>query len=257
MDQVSAILQAAAGLLLDRLDDTTRRFSFALDLGGRGAVAPALRRRGITCVSADLSARVARRAAGLPLALDEEFLPFAPGSFDLVIASLSLHRVNDLPGCLIQLRTALAPDGLLLVSLPIHDTLGPLRRALAEAELALHGGASPRVEPFPDLRACADLLQRAGFALPVVDAEDLVLEYADPMQLLRDLRAAGESNVLAQRSRQCASSELFARALALLPSRMVLRMAMLTGWAPSPSQPKPLPRGSAQMSLGEALGESG
>ena len=133
---------------------------------------------------------------GLAVAADEEFLPFAPASFDLVVASLSLHWVNDLPGALIQLRHALRPDGLLLASLPALGTLDELRRALTEAEAALTGGAAPRVSPFPDLRDCAGLLQRAGFTLPVADVEEMRLLYADPFALLRDLRAAGETNAL-------------------------------------------------------------
>jgi SAM-dependent methyltransferase len=258
METVSDILQDAAQRLLDRLNDTTHRFSHALDLGGRGVVAPALRARGIACVSADLSARVARLSGDPCVALDEELLPFAPGSFDLVVANLSLHWVNDLPGCLIQLRNALRPDGLLLASIPIRGTLDPLRRALAEAELALRGGVAPRISPFPDLQDCAALLQRAGYALPVVDAEEITLLYKDSMALLRDLRSAGESNALALRERSFAPPTLFARALSQLPTqdgrvKMVLRMAMLTGWAPAPTQPKPLPRGSGQIPLGEAL----
>jgi SAM-dependent methyltransferase len=259
MAEVADILQDAAQRLLDRLDDTTHRFTHALDLGGRGVVAPALRARGIACISADLSARVARLSSGTCVAADEENLPFAPGSFDLIVANLSLHWVNDLPGCLIQLRGALRPDGLLLASVPIRDTLGPLRRALAEAEAALRGGAAPRIAPFPDLQDCAALLQRAGFALPVVDAEDIHLMYQTPAALLRDLRAAGESNALALRERFCPPASLFAHALAHLPTQdgqvpMLLRMAVLTGWAPAPTQPKPLPRGSGQIPLGTALG---
>ena len=126
--QVAPILEAAADQLLDRLDDTTRRFSRALDLGGRGVVAPRLRARGVGfVVSMDLSPAMARQAGGLPLAGDEEWLPFAPASFDLIIANLSLHNVNDLPGALIQLRRALAPDGLFLAALPGFGTLQPLR----------------------------------------------------------------------------------------------------------------------------------
>jgi SAM-dependent methyltransferase len=257
MTEVADILRDAALLLLDRLDDTTHRFTQALDLGGRGVVAPALRARGIDCVSADLSARVARLSGGACVALDEEYLPFAPNSFDLVVASVSLHWINDLPGCLIQLRNILRPDGLLLASLPIHDTLGPLRRSLAEAEIARRGGTAPRVAPLPTLLDCAALLQRAGFALPVVDAEELQILYRNPAGVLRDLRAAGESNVLTLRETRFTPASLFADALGRLPTeadaegesrvRMVLRLAMLTGWAPAPSQPSPLPRGSRQI----------
>ena len=138
-------------------------------------------------------------------------------SFDLVVASLSLHWVNDLPGALIQLRLALRPGGLLLASLPALGTLAELRRALTEAEAALTGGAAPRVSPFVDLRDCAALLQRAGFALPVADVEELRLLYADSFALLRDLRAAGEANALRERDRRAPARELFPAALAALP----------------------------------------
>ncbi len=172
------------------------------------------------------------------VAADEEFLPFAPESFDLAVASLSLHWVNDLPGALIQIRRALCPDGLFLASLPALGTLAELRAALSEAEAALSGGAAPRVSPFPDLRDCASLLQRAGFALPVADVEEVRLMYADPLALLRDLRAAGETNALTQRDRRIPPRALFPAALTAMPSQdgripATLRMAVMTGWAPA------------------------
>lgn len=258
MESVADVYRDAAERLLDRLDDTTRRFTRALDVGGRGVVAPLLRGRGIGVVSCDLSPAMAAQASGVAVAADEEFLPFAAASFDLVVANLSLHWVNDLPGALIQLRRALAPDGLFLASLPALGTLTELRAALTAAEADLSGGVSPRVSPFPDLRDCAGLLQRAGFALPVADAEDISLRYADPFALLRDLRAAGETNAVALRDRRTPPRALFPAALAALPMidgryPATLRLAMLTGWAPAPSQPKPLKRGSGQISLADVL----
>ena len=255
---VEPILGEAAERLLDRLDDTTHRFSQALEIGGRGVVAPMLRARGISTVSMDLSSRMAAVNGGPAVAGDEERLPFAPGSFDLIVASLSLHWVNDLPGALIQLRLALRPDGLLLASLPALGTLGALRQALTAAEAALSGGAAPRVSPFPDLRDCAALLQRAGFALPVADLDELTLMYADPLGLLRDLRDAGETNAVATRHRATPPRSLFPAALGQMPQEdgkfsATLRLAMLTGWAPAASQPKPLPRGSGQVSLAAHL----
>jgi NADH dehydrogenase [ubiquinone] 1 alpha subcomplex assembly factor 5 len=260
--QVADVLRDAAERLLDRLDDTTRGFSRALDVGGRGVVAPLLRARGIEVVSCDLSPAMAAGNGGHAVAADEERLPFAPASFDLIVASLSLHWVNDLPGALIQLRQALRPDGLLLASLPALGTLAELRQAMTRAEAALTGGASPRVSPFPDLRDCASLLQRAGFALPVADVEDLTLLYADPLALLRELRAAGEANAVWLRDRRMPPRGLFPAALALLPERdgrvpATLRLAMLTGWAPAPSQPKPAARGSGQVSLAEVFKDDG
>jgi NADH dehydrogenase [ubiquinone] 1 alpha subcomplex assembly factor 5 len=236
--QVADILRETAERLLDRLDDTTRRFADALDLGGRGLVAPLLRARGIATISADLSPAMAALNPAPAVAADEEVLPFAPASFDLVVANLSLHWVNDLPGALIQIRRTLRPDGLFLASLPVLGTLAELRAALAEAEAAFSGGAAPRVSPFPDLRDCASLLQRAGFALPVADVEELRLMYADPLALLRELRAAGETNALAQRDRRIPPRALFPAALTALPSAdgrvpITLRIAVMTGWAPA------------------------
>jgi SAM-dependent methyltransferase len=225
-------------------------------------VAPLLRARGIAVVSCDLSPKMAGLNGGLSVAADEEFLPFAPASFDLVVANLSLHAINDLPGALIQLRHALKPDGLFLASLPVLGTLDRLRAALTEAEAELSSGASPRVAPFPDLRDGAALLQRAGFALPVADAEEIELRYATPFNLLRDLQAAGESNAIIARSRHVPPRALFPMAVAATTAEdgtlsARLRLAMLTGWAPSANQPKPLKPGSAQVSLAQVLGDDG
>ena len=202
---VAPILTECAERLLERLDDAKRGFAQALDLGGRGIVAPMLRARGIEVVSADLAAGFAALGGGLCVVADEEWLPFAPASFDLVVANLALHWVNDLPGALIQIRRALRPEGLLLASVPALGTLAELRSALTAAELELTGGAAPRVSPFPDLRDLAGLLQRAGFSVPVVDVEVIALSYADPLGLLRDLRAAGETNAVTLRIARAAA----------------------------------------------------
>ncbi len=257
--RVQPILAEVADRLLDRLDDTTHRFTQALDVGGRGVVAPKLRARGIGCVSLDLSPRMAALCGGPAVAGDEEALPFAHGAFDLVVANLALHWVNDLPGALIQLRLALRPDGLLLASLPALGTLDAWRAALTQTESLLTGGAAPRISPFPDLRDCAALLQRAGFALPVADADEIELLYADPLDLPRDLRAAGETNAVAMRDRRTPPRNLMAAALAGLPVRdgrstVRLRLAMLTGWAPAASQPQALRPGSGQVSLTQLFG---
>jgi SAM-dependent methyltransferase len=258
VDQVAPILEDAADRLLDRLDDTTRRFTRALDLGGRGFVAPKLAARGIPfIVSADLAPGMAARGGGLAVAADEEFLPFAEGAFDLIVASLSLHWVNDLPGALIQLRRALAPDGLLLASLPGLPTLGGLRNALAEAESTLRGGLAPRISPFPELRDGAGLLQRAGFALPVADAEEIALRYKSAFGIFADLRAAGEANAVLARDGRIPPRALFPMAAARLGDGAIdlsLRLLVLTGWAPSPTQQKPARPGSANARLADALG---
>jgi SAM-dependent methyltransferase len=256
---VAPVLAAAAEMLLDRLDDTTRRFSAALEIGGRGVVAPMLRARGIgDVVSLDLSPAMAAGNGGLAVAGDEECLPFAPGAFDLVVASLSLHMVNDLPGALIQIRRSLRPDGLFLASLPGLGSLQGLRDALVEAEAGLTGGAAPRVLPFPELRDMAALLQRAGFALPVADQQALDLAYRSATGLVADLRAAGEQNTVLARDPRTPPRHLFAQAFAALeaslPIATPLPLLMLTGWAPHDSQSRPARPGSANARLADALG---
>jgi len=258
--RTAPVLEALAERLLDRLDDTTHRFHRALEIGGRGQVAPALRARGIGFVaSMDLSPRQARLAGGAALAGDEEWLPFAPGSFDLVVANACLHWVNDLPGALAQIRRAMAPDGLFLATLPALGTLQPLREALTSAEERLRGGASPRVSPFPELRDGAGLLQRAGFALPVADLEEIALAYRDPLLLLRDLQAAGESSAILARDARTPPRSLFPLAMAGLPEGaegvpVTLRLLTLTGWSPGPDQPRAARPGSANARLADALG---
>jgi SAM-dependent methyltransferase len=168
--------------------------------------------------------------------IDSENFGLEAQTYDLVVAHLALHWFTDLPGALIQLRRALKPDGLLLASLPVFGTLQELRQALLEAEETLTGGVSPRVSPFPELSDCAGLLQRAGFALPVADVEEIEFLYANPVALLHDLRDAGETNALHARRKKFAPAELFAAALGRLPMRdgrlsARLRMAVLTGWA--------------------------
>jgi NADH dehydrogenase [ubiquinone] 1 alpha subcomplex assembly factor 5 len=237
LDRVAPVLADLAARLLDRLDDTNRIFATALDIGGRGVIAPALAARGMAVVSSDLSPALAAQAGGAPVVMDEEAVAFGPASFDLIVAHLSLHWVNDLPGALIQLRRALKPGGMFLASMPVLGTLSGLRAALLALEADLTGGVNPRVSPYPDLRDCAGLLQRAGFSLPVADMEDIEFLYANPLDLLLDLRAAGETNAVTARSRTIPPRGLFPLALGQLPQRdgrtvAELKFCVMTGWGP-------------------------
>jgi SAM-dependent methyltransferase len=259
------LLREAVVRLVDRLDDVRRTFSDVLALGDRnGELARALDTRpGIRrVVRADFSRLFAHDAAPA-VALDEEWLPFVPGSFDLVLSALDLHWVNDLPGALVQINHALRPDGLFLAVLPGGETLTELRQALLEAESEIAGGAGLRVSPFVDVREAAGLLQRAGFALPVADVETLNVSYASAIDLMRDLRALGEGNALMERRRGFTRRAVLLRAAAIYGERFgdvdgrvraTFQLVTMTGWAPHADQPKPLPPGSAERRLAEALG---
>lgn len=237
LDNIRPVLDELTDLLLDRLDDTNHRFTRALDFGGRGSVAPKLQQRGLLVDSADFSAPMASLAGGRPFTLHgPDDFGLQASAYDLIVAPFSLHFLDDLPGALIQLRRALTPNGLLLASVPTLGTLQDLRVALLEAEEHLTGGVTPRVAPFPELRDCAGLLQRTGFVHPVADSEDLTFLYANPLSLLHELRAAGETCALSARSRKIPPRALFASALAALPSQegrmaVKLSMAILTGWS--------------------------
>lgn len=183
-------------------------------------------------------------------------------SLDLAVTLLTLHDVNDTPGFLTQVRHALKPDGLFLGAMTGAGTLAELRESLLAAETEMTGGAAPRVHPFADVRTAGALLQRAGFALPVTDFETLTVRYADALALMRDLRAMGATNALAKRSRKPLRRDVLARAAEIYAERFsdadgriraTFSIVWLSGWAPDPSQQKPLKPGSASHSLADVL----
>jgi SAM-dependent methyltransferase len=258
------LLSRAVDDLADRLATVLRRFPLALDVASpTSATAQSLRESG----RADLVIRMAptpqRRSEG-PLVLgDEEALPFADESFDLAVSLLSLHGANDLPGALIQIRRALKADGLFLGCLLGGATLTELRQSFAAAETELEGGVSPRVAPFADVRDLGALLQRAGFALPVADVEPVTVRYADAFGLMRDLRAMGLANPLAERRKTPLRRATLLRAAQTYAERFAdpdgrlratFEIVWLSGWAPHESQQKPLRPGSAKTRLADALG---
>jgi SAM-dependent methyltransferase len=261
------LLREVAERLAGRLDDVRRGFPRALILGGHGGmVRRALEGHGGigTVVECDMSpAMAAVSGAPLAVAADEEALPFAPASFDLIVATMSLHWVNDLPGALVQMRTILKPDGLLLAAMAGGETLFELRRALLDAEAGIEGGAGVRVSPFVALRDAGDLLQRAGFALPVADSDIITVTYADAFALMRDLRAMGESNAAWARRRTFSRRDTMFAAAARYGSLFgaedgripaSFQILTLTAWAPDAAQQKPLAPGSAAVRLADALG---
>jgi SAM-dependent methyltransferase len=257
----------------DRLSAVLHKFPLALDLGARdGALAralvgtPAQARIG-TLIEADLSEKMLRsnpvqHSGRLRLVADEERLPFAPQSLDLVVSLLSLHWTSDLVGALVQIRLALKPDGLFMGAFLGGSTLTELRQSLLAAEAEVSGGAGLRVSPFADAIDAAGLLQRAGFALPVADIDRVTVRYDHPLKLLADLRAMGETNALTDRARRPLSRPVLARLCEIYTERFALpdgripatfEIISAAGWAPHESQPKPLRPGSAKMRLADAL----
>jgi len=260
------LLARVADDLMERLSAIKRIFPVALDLGAyHGLLGRRLRRLpGVEMViDMEAAARLLAQCGGPRVQADEEAMPFADESLDLVVSGLALHFVNDLPGTLLQVRRLLKPDGLLLAAMLGGTTLTELRTALLAAEEEIEGGASLRVAPFADVRDLGALLQRAGFALPVADAETVTVTYADPLALMRELRAMGAANALRARKKSPLRRATLARAIDIYRDRFGLtngripatfEIITLTAWAPHESQQKPLRPGSGKTRLADALG---
>jgi SAM-dependent methyltransferase len=270
-DAYSFLFDEIGARLLDRLSDFRRPFIRALELGCRnGRLSQQLGRIGSEYfVRADFSETMAHAAnAGHPgpytLVMDEELLPLADGSFDLVVSNLALHWVNDRPGALAQIRRVLRPDGLLLASLFGGNTLNELKDSLLAADVAISDGATPRVSPFCDVRDAAHLLSRAGLALPVADVDRITVTYPDALALMRELRGMNGTNALALRQRHFTrratilnACDHYAKNFAaeLEPGRITasFEAIYLTAWCPHESQQKPLQPGVAAVRLADAL----
>jgi SAM-dependent methyltransferase len=255
------LLDHVARELADRLAMVLRRFEIGLDLGTPGdAVRASLGK--LNAVGTIVGADVIARSKPFVIA-DEEALPFRDASLDLVVSGLALHFANDVPGVLAQIRRALKPDGLFVAALLGAETLTELRQAFAEAESEVEGGVSPRVAPFADLRQLGALLQRAGFALPVIDVERVMVRYDSAFDLMHDLRRMGATNPLVARRRVplrrntlMRMADIYARRFADSDGRIraSFDIVWLSGWAPHPDQQQPLRPGSAKVRLAEALG---
>ncbi len=262
------LMTLAAEELAGRLAVVERRFERAAVLhGATPAVAQALAATGkVGAIErVELPGTATGPGAGADQIASLETVPFAPATMNLVVSPLALHLTNDTPGAFIQIRRALAPDGLFLAAIPGAGTLQELREVLLQAESEITGGASPRVIPFADVRDIGGLLQRAGFALPVTDVETYTVRYASLFSLMKDIRAMGMTNPLATRSRIPVSKRFFLRAAELYAERFSdpdgrirasFSVIYASGWAPHESQQKPLKPGSARMSLADALNPS-
>jgi SAM-dependent methyltransferase len=263
VDGTDFLLELTARELADRLSIVERRFDRAVELfGGTGLTAKAALATGKIGELERVETDAALLESTSGNVTNFESVPLEPQSVNLILSPLSLHLTNDTPGMLIQMRRALKPDGLLLAAIPGAGTLAELRDVLLTAETEIYGGASPRVVPFADIRDIGSLLQRSGFALPVIDEESFTVRYDHIFALMRDLKAMGMANPLIGRSRKPVSRRFFLRAAELYAERYAdpdgriratFSIIFVSGWAPHESQQKPLKPGSAKMRLADAL----
>ena len=248
--------------LEDRLGTVTRTFEQALILSPDASVLPLHGR------SANGAFRFERASSVLPLEgvplVDPEALDLPRRGYDLIVSIFDLDVVDDVPGFLARARAHLRGDGLFIAAALGGDSLTELREAFLGADSEIGGGAFLRVAPFIPLSAAAGLLQRAGLALPVSDVETHTVRYASPLSLMRELKALGASNPLADRPHKMATLRLIEAASAHYATlagdndgrvRATLEIVWMSGWAPHESQQKPLKPGSAEISLTKVLGK--
>ena len=257
--------QIAAEDIAFRVSAINRRFDRVLDLGAHdGLLTRTLQSDQIVRDRLGQVIRADLTAAYRPsIVADEEALPFADASFDLIVSALSLHWVNDLPGALIQIRRILKPDGMFIGAVLGGRTLTELRQSLLSAEEEIRGGAANRISPYLDVIDGAGLLQRAGFAMPVADNDARTVRYAHPLRLLAELRGMGETAAFADRSAPSLTRAILMRAMEIYVRhyadpdgrvRATFEFVTLSGWSPSPDQPKAKRPGSATVRLADALG---
>lgn len=180
---------AARFVIEDMVEDVLDRLSFVLHEPGKtlvvgdwsGALTAELQRQGATVSQADVNE------------IDEE-RPYPDNGFDLIASLGTLDTVNDLPGALIHIRQALVPGGRAIASFMSAGSLANLRGAMLAAD-----GERPaaRMHPMVDIRAAAQLLQRAGWADPVADCRSIRVSYRSLDRLVADLRDQGLGSVLA------------------------------------------------------------
>lgn len=262
-DHDDFVMQLVLADLEERLAPVTRSFSRALIMAPDASSLP---RTGRSANGPFAFERVSSVLATpeLPL-VDPETLELPRREYDLIVSLFDLDVVDDVPGFLARARAHLKGDGLFLAAAIGGDSLTELREAFLAADAETGGGAFLRVAPFIPLSDAAGLLQRAGLALPVSDVETHTVRYGSALALMRELKALGASNPLADRPHRFATRGLLQAASLAYEEiaadadgrvRATLEIIWMSGWSPHESQQKPLKPGSAEISLTKVLGKS-
>jgi hypothetical protein len=180
-DAARFLLDDVAEDMIDRLSFVRHTPARALLIGGGSEPLAEHLRRGGTAVTVAMTTNSAE--------------PLGDGSFEFIGVLGQLDAVNDLPGALIHLRSALTPGGLVIASFIGGQSLPALRAAMLAAE---PDRPAARLHPMVDARAAPALLQRAGWKDPVVDTHTLSVRYSTLDRLVSDLRDQGLGNALAR-----------------------------------------------------------
>ncbi|CAG2161764.1 unnamed protein product [Oppiella nova] len=252
--------------VVDRVYDIKRHFPLVVDFGSqKGLIAKNLSNETYdTLICCDSSHKCLQRIEGLDgietisVVIDEEEgLPFRDNSIDLVISSLSMHWINDLPKAFAQIHRCLKSDGVFIGAMFGGQTLFELRSSLQMAEQEREGGFGPHVSPFITAQDMGSLLTRSGYNLITVDTDEIKVNYPTIFELMYDLKGMAENNALVNRKSLLRRDSLLASAAIYQTLygntdgsiAATFQIFYFIGWKPDPSHRKPLERGSAQFSL--------
>ncbi len=270
-DSFAFLKERVCNELVERVCDVSRQFRLALDWGahdGRSASKLLDSKKAENAICLELSPLFACKARAhnlLSVSAPFESVPFRPNTFDLVVSALSLHWVNDLPNFLSEINLSMAEDGFFVAAFFGLGTLKELRDSMIEAEIECSGGATTRLPPMPSLQDMATLLQISGFALPVADIQPITVRYSNIFKLLDDIRGMGEQAPTVQRHEHFVSRTLLERTDKIYRENYAesddkipatFQIIWISGWSPSPNQPKALKPGSAKHSLAAAVRRS-
>lgn len=256
------LVKEAADMLAERLNATNRQFATAVDMF---SPFDDMLKHLITSPKTEKVIKYStseEKSKRPTITGTRELISLKPKSVQLITSVFGLHWSNDLPGTLAQIKNTLIEDGLFLAALPGDRTLIELRDAMLTAESMINGNATLRVDPFGEVRQVGSLLQRAGFALPVVDTELITVRYSSLRKLIKDLRAMGATSSL-NSNRGFSPRNLFEKTEEIYLERYqdsdgkiraTFEIIFLSGWSPDASQQKPLKPGSAKNKLSEFLG---
>uniref|UniRef100_H3BAF0 Arginine-hydroxylase NDUFAF5, mitochondrial n=1 Tax=Latimeria chalumnae TaxID=7897 RepID=H3BAF0_LATCH len=265
-DKFQYLREEVCGRVVDRIFDVARTFPLALDVGcGRGHIAQQLNKETVEkLLQVDISEKALKTLGECEIptysiVADEEFLPFKENTFDLVVSSLSLHWVNDLPGAFRQIYHVLKPDGVFIGAMIGGETLYELRCSLQLAELEREGGFAPHMSPYTAVSDVGNLLGQAGFNMLTVDIDEIQVNYPGMFEVMEDLQGMGESNCswnrksLLHRDTMLAAAAIYKDMYGNDDGSVAATFQILymIGWKPHESQAKAAKRGSANMSFSD------
>lgn len=205
-DQTAVLQNEVLSRLLERLDYIKLEPDLVVDLGcGTGQAIKSLKQQYKKStvlaldMASDMLARAKKQYGFLErkwlLNADMEQLPIKDNAVDLLFSNLALQWSNDLQQTFVEFKRVGRSGGLLMFTTFGVNTLKELRESASCID------ASPRVHQFLDMHDIGDMMLSAGLSQPVMDMEEITMEYPSFKDLIKDLKGIGATNAEKTRAR--------------------------------------------------------